>query len=146
LTQTTGGRIMKGKKMNTADYIPISNRSVTKKLFYDEIIYIEKDYHELVFATVKGNVYIRGSCADLKKYTERCKELYECHSYLASIYLAEDGFVFPECFCHIQMLADLSFVSMNRLYLACRIIKHLLSFQHPIVPFHIYKPCQVGVK
>lgn len=74
---------MKGKKTNTADYIPISNRSVTKKLFYDEIIYIEKDYHELVFATEKGKIYIRGSCADLKKYTERCKDLYECHSYLA---------------------------------------------------------------
>jgi DNA-binding LytR/AlgR family response regulator len=63
-------------------YIAVSNRNVTRKLFFSEILFIEMDYHELLFATQEGKIYMRGSSADLKRYTRQCSDLYECHSYL----------------------------------------------------------------
>ncbi len=63
-------------------YIPVNNRMVTKKLFLEDIVFIEKEYHDIIIKTVDGVISLRAGALDIRSYIEDCRDFYECHSYL----------------------------------------------------------------
>lgn len=73
---------MVNEKNNTC-YIALKCRHYVKKLFYEDIILIEKCYRNILFMTADDMIKIRGNSDDLKEYAGRCRDFYICHSYLA---------------------------------------------------------------
>lgn len=73
---------MVNEKNNTC-YIALKCRHYVKKLFYEDIILIEKCYRNILFMTVDDMIKIRGDANDLKKFAGQSRDFYICHSYLA---------------------------------------------------------------
>ena len=78
-------------------YIPVSTRKVTKKLFLDDIVCIEREYNEIVIRTLDGVITVRRGTLDVKSYIGECEDFYQCHSYLLinmrNVASMEDGLI-----------------------------------------------------
>lgn len=85
-------------KARQAGFIPVSSRNFAKKLFFDDIMYIEKSYHDINFVTREGMIQVRGNSVDMRRYAKSCKDFYFCHSYLAvnlsNVISMENGVIF----------------------------------------------------
>ena len=63
-------------------YIPVNNKFSSEKIFYDEIVLLEKEINNINIITAKGNVCFRGKADDMRKYVEGRDDFFPCHSYL----------------------------------------------------------------
>lgn len=63
-------------------YIPVNSRTVTKKLFLEDIVCIEKEYHHIIIKTVDGNISLKSGKLDIRPYIADSADFFECHSYL----------------------------------------------------------------
>lgn len=85
-------------KVRQTGYIPVSSRNYAKKIFFEDIMYMEKSYHDINFATREGTIQIRGNSGDMRRYAQACEDFYFCHSYLAvnlsHVISMENGVIF----------------------------------------------------
>lgn len=63
-------------------YIALSNRYYSRKIYFEDVQYIEMEGHDVVIHTEKDMVTFRGTSKEMQKLIGNRKGFHVCHSYL----------------------------------------------------------------